>query len=401
MKASYGYLKGKQIALFDRYSTAQNKKNGTNLSPEAFFNSLPESDRTTFTAVTHALTHTPLTDGEGRRHGTALDLVANVNEIAGERKGERGDFQFRLYVELIPAANQLLRDAREFFRDKDNSVFHKGYPVNWRQGGPVPNLQISMAKSGNLADIDVDYRSSRFPKALVNGHLRASNSDVRAGKNFFGHIRTWIGLIRWWRPLQAKEVLRVEAIEAKRMATGSGETASAAHPTPEELAEGRKVAEEMNNFLTVWLAKQDQQAAVEFLTKHPNACVSIDSDEEDEQLRGEKAKQLFLQMLSLGITATDSGAPLGERIGSIHPWDPELVFIDHPYASLFALRGIQRDDAAEFRCDTSTLAEDPDRYGEYFVTYLAFTCPSCGGLSFLWYKEDGHWQILSFDMLEG
>jgi hypothetical protein len=50
-----------------------------------------------------------------------------------------------------------------------------------------------------MSDVDVDYRSSGFPKALVNGHLSAANSDVRAGNNLARHDDRWLGLNGWWR----------------------------------------------------------------------------------------------------------------------------------------------------------------------------------------------------------
>lgn len=65
-----------------------------------------------------------------------------IKEIAGEVKGERGDHQFRLYLTLAPQAEQILAQSREFFRDKDNTIFHKGYPTNFRQRGHTPTLQF-------------------------------------------------------------------------------------------------------------------------------------------------------------------------------------------------------------------------------------------------------------------
>lgn len=50
-----------------------------------------------------------------------------------------------------------------------------------------------------MSDIDVDYRASGFPKGLVNGHLSAANSDVRAGNNLDRHDGRWSGLNGWWR----------------------------------------------------------------------------------------------------------------------------------------------------------------------------------------------------------
>ena len=44
-------------------------------------------------------------------------------------------------------------------------------------------MQFSLSEDGMRADVDVDYRSSKSPQALFNGHLTAANSDVRAGDN--------------------------------------------------------------------------------------------------------------------------------------------------------------------------------------------------------------------------
>jgi len=61
----------------------------------------------------------------------------------------------------------------------------------------VPSVQISVSNDGRRADIDVDYRSSAFPEALLNGHLSSSNSDVRAGENYEGHTERWSGFRNW------------------------------------------------------------------------------------------------------------------------------------------------------------------------------------------------------------
>jgi hypothetical protein len=91
-----------------------------------------------------------------------------------------------------------------------------------------------------------------------------------------------------------------------------------------------------------------------------------------------------------------------ESVAAIEPWDPELVFIDHPYKQLFALRGIQRDEAAEYMCESTRLAGDPNAYGHFYLTNfsLKLAKESGGGLELLWTKEEGRWQIVSYDLLE-
>ena len=83
----------------------------------------------------------------------------------------------------------------------DNTVYHKGYPICYRSKPSVPSIQVSSTRDKTRADVDVDYKSSGFPKGLVNGHLSSSNSDVRAGRNDEIHNSQWSGLNNWWRNL--------------------------------------------------------------------------------------------------------------------------------------------------------------------------------------------------------
>jgi hypothetical protein len=104
-------------------------------------------------------------------------------------------------VYLRSNALQSLYAAREFQRQHDNTVYHVGYPINFRQLGGPPSIQFSVANTGQRADIDVDYRSSAKLKALFDGHLTAANSDVRAGNNAQTHNSRWNGLANWWQIL--------------------------------------------------------------------------------------------------------------------------------------------------------------------------------------------------------
>ena len=157
------------------------------------------STKTTFDAVTHALMTTPLTDASGQKFGDGLALIERVDTVKGEVSGTSGDRQFRMYVRLTPNAREMLERSREFKRGVDNAIYHKGYPLNYREQGGTPSIQVSIALDGRQADVDVDYRSSMFPVVLFNGHLSAANSDVRAGNNAERHAAQWSGFQNWWR----------------------------------------------------------------------------------------------------------------------------------------------------------------------------------------------------------
>ncbi len=140
---------------------------------EEGYNNPPLSYKTTFSAVTHALSRTPLTDKSGASLGTsAIILIGKLDTVAGQIPGVGGDEQFRIYIELKPGALEILEKSKEFARGPDNTVYHHGYPISYRSTGGTPSLQVSSTKDGKRADIDVDYRSSKFPAALVNGTLR-------------------------------------------------------------------------------------------------------------------------------------------------------------------------------------------------------------------------------------
>src|SRR6516164_11444125 len=142
---TYEELKPQQKQLIDEWYADYNKLTGDHASPTEY-NQYSLSTRTTYEAVTHALMTTQLTDQSGKPMGSALDLVDAIEAINGKVPHARGDLQFRMYVVLKPGAVEKLKESQEFFRDRDNTVFHHGYPLNYRQDGGAPSIQVSMSK---------------------------------------------------------------------------------------------------------------------------------------------------------------------------------------------------------------------------------------------------------------
>jgi hypothetical protein len=150
-KATFGgafaTIRPEQQRLVRSWVAEYNKLNGSKLSATRVYDQLPNSFRTTFDAVTHALLNTTLTDEAGKTMGKAIDLVEMIESIHGQVQGLSGDKQFRLYVLLRKDAVDKLYACREFKRGADNSVFHKGYPINFRQDGGAPSIQFSMTRT--------------------------------------------------------------------------------------------------------------------------------------------------------------------------------------------------------------------------------------------------------------
>ena len=111
---TYDKLRPEQRKLVDDWFGRYNQRTHKNLSPEAGYNGVPVSVRTTFEAVTHALMTSPLTNQRGDRLGTALDLVEALETVRGRAPGTRGDVQFRMYVVLSARPSKSWMQAESF-----------------------------------------------------------------------------------------------------------------------------------------------------------------------------------------------------------------------------------------------------------------------------------------------
>ena len=365
---------------------------GDGCTPAAHYASWPLSRQTTFEAATNGLQETQLTDASGRDLGRAIDLVASIDRVAGEEPGRRGDEQFRLYVQLVPTARATLDAAREFYRDKDNSVFHKGYPVNYRLRGRFPSVQISIAEQGEKADIDVDYLSSRAPQGLFNGHLTAANSDVRMRGNERRHTRRWNGLVVWWTSLM--DTLRTNA-----------PTRRAAHPSepapPTSPAVHFTTVEEASaEFLADWFVRREVDQALAFVSPRAVVCTNVDDDVENEHVDGRAARDLLEDVIK---EAARGPRPrrLSDVIMPVEAWDATWRPRTHPFASAYTLATVDHADAHEFLCGRHTGAQ----LALTEVAHVLFQLHSAehdGGavIALLWTRETEGWRLLSFDVVE-
>ena len=241
---------------------------GQELKPEEAYGQARLSARTTFEAVTHALSTTPLSDQNGNSFGTALDLIEHLETVNGKIKGARGDQQFRMYVRLKPGAKEILDRSREFSREGDNTIYHKGYPLNYRQQGGIPSIQFSLSPDGARADIDVDYRSSNFRPPCSTG-ISLRRTPRPAGDNSDRHSGRWEGLRAWWRgffglPLFAETYRGEEALEEE---------------FPSIPREGKKTIDvAVHDFLSSWLIEGKPNLAAAYLSERAYACTALDKD---------------------------------------------------------------------------------------------------------------------------
>ncbi len=390
---NYASLDARRQRLINDWVMRVNAVTKRSVEPTAFYNSdVKLSAKTTFDAITYALERTTLTDASGQRMGDALDLIENVESFRGEITGAPGDRQFRMYVRLTEKALDTLERSKEFKRESDNSVYHKGYPINYRQQDGAPSIQISIALDGRRADIDVDYRSSSFPIGLFNGHLTSANSDVRAGNNYDRHNNRWAGFENWWRTLFG---IRVDGVPAAAQDDGK----SVIPTTPR--AGDQKIEVMVNDFLKAWLVDGDVLAAMGYISEQSFACLARDGEDPLSVDRGTAPFVLFTSLRAaheaLGPRTSFDGLTVGVRLPN-----SALRVVNQPYHAQFVIYDVPDDIAARFDCGSRLTLGDRKtvrrRYGNYFGAIFYINAPSGKdhSLALLWKKEGGFWKIVSW-----
>lgn len=394
--AQYSDLAPEQKRLVDDWTERFSKTVKQQAKPADVYANMSLSAKTTFNAITHALLKTTLTDQNGASLGPAIQIVDKVDRLAGKVNGAPGDQQFRIYIELKPGAMDLLSKSREFSRGPDNTVFHKGYPICFRSKPFVPSIQVSIARDGKAADIDVDYRSSKFPIGLVNGHLTASNSDVRAGNNDERHNNRWDGLPNWWRNLlglpiadDEKEV-KVLGVTLKK--------------TPKKMA-NVKPEEAVRDFLSSWLVERKPEDAMTYLDPNVYYCMDLEQGKRTDRGMAPFAMLKALQALnkSFGtvpdLSQVSTGVPLtGARV----------KIIPQPYEPQFVLYDVREDLAEQSKCinkiddyqQASPKALKSDSFGKYVGAVFQLTPKGQKGqvVATLWAKKDDFWKLISYDV---
>jgi hypothetical protein len=377
-----------------------------NMSPEERFRALTLSEQTTFDAITHALLHSTLTDAAGQPLGKALDLVTGLERIAGEQAGRSGDQQFRIYVTLRPNANDVLKQSREFVRDHDNTVYHPGDPYSYRLGAGVPSSQFSLSEDGLSADIDVDYRASKMPKSLFNGHLTASNSDVRSGDNAQLHERRWSGFANWWSEVFGAVRFGDQSDE------GAGPLGGAPTRSPTPVPPNRAanasipdIADAVQEFLTDWLIRRNYQEAASFFAPDVLRCVA-DSMDINPTSSPERLRQASLQLLERAANQWGRPTSLTLAMNPVIPWSPAVDIVKQAFEQDFTIVEAPTELGALYECGATPpktfVASSTPQYGTYYGAVLQVVREGRPGgtIVFVWRRVNGEWRLVAYRTVE-
>ena len=390
-------LESDQQELYAPYARRDAEARGRTMTPAEHFDSQTLSERTTFEAVTHALLSSELTDAEGRSLGRAFDIIADVERVAGQYYGRGGDQQFRLYVDLKPDAVDTLQRSAQFFEGHENTVYHVGYPYSFRQEGDVPNMQVSVSDDGLKADIDVDYRSSKSPQALFNGHLTSANSDVRAGDNVDRHNGRWSGMIAWWRGIFGD---LPGGQEGPQDLLGSASSAEVPVPLPPDRPRDAVIErpeDAIQEFLTDWLVRREIDEAMAFVSDRAYACVNIDDDARYETLDAGGARAALHETMRYSVQEMGELHNLAEAIDAVPPLRSNRQVISHAFEGEFIMAEMSPEDAAQYLCGGE---QDEVSGSSYHGVLFRFKQQDGGALGLLWTREDGQWKLVSYQIFE-
>jgi hypothetical protein len=394
----YASLKPEQKTMVDEWMKRFSETIRKQVDPQVAYDNLPLSTRTTFNAVTHALLSTQLTDASGSKLGSAIQIIDKLETVHGAIAGTRGDDQFRIYVQLKPGALEMLDRSQEFRRMADNGVYHKGYPICYRSLPVVPSIQVSATRDKTRADLDVDYKSSSFPKGLVDGHLTAGNSDVRAGNNYDTHVNRWQGLNNWWRSLLSLARVNETSDQSMEKHSFPDEPREAAHAEP---------AEAVHDMLNTWLVEKKPENILSYFADESYYCAEL---ENGQKVDHGKAKFKLLIAMQQANQRFGNPAQLGDistpvPLGSIAA---RTKRVKQPYDQQFALYNVREDAAEQFKCVNrvdparlSSKAVESKAFGKYYGA--VFRLGTKGGsdgttLVTLWLRESKRWQLISYDV---
>jgi len=395
---TYEELSPAQKELINEWYAEYNQMTHDHSQPTEY-NQFSMSTRTTFEAVTHALMSTELTDKSGKSLGNALSLVQSIESINGKVPRARGDLQFRVYVVLKPDAVEKLKASHEFFRDRDNTIFHHGYPLNYRQDGGAPSIQVSVARDSRHADIDVDYRSAKFPQGLINGHLTAANSDVRAGGNTQKHLQRWRGLGDWWQNLFGFS----ETKETPENSVAEGEIPAIPRRGDDKLEAAAA------DYLTAWLVEQKPNLSAAYLDSLSYSCLEEYGPDSGKVVSAGVAPYLAANEMAEVNRAIGKVNALEDAVEPLTLHDRNLKPMKQRYQTAFVLYQVSNGQAAEYMCDPDRAFDDFDKmraegstnkYGSYFASVFRLKRPKANSdaVTLLWRKAGKYWKVIAWDV---
>jgi hypothetical protein len=394
---SYETLRPMQRQLIDDYVRNYNTTTGSQIIAPSAYDAARLSIRTTFDAVTHALLNAQITDEHGKSLGHAIDIVASLDDVMGEEPGVGGDRQFRLYVYLKPSAFDVLSQSREFKRDRDNTMYHKGFPICFRLEKGPPSIQVSISRDRRMADIDVDYRSSRFPQALFNGHLSAGNSDVRAGNNLDRHDGRWQGLNGWWRDIFGFSLGDAGSKPPEEVQTRS----ATGVPLNPRVKSNQGVDEAAHDLLKSWVVDKKPNDAIAYFSRRSYSCLEEIATARNKPVApGMVRLRLKMAMDELNKSA-GAVTSVAEVFEATDTWSPGLKEVKNAYPTEFHVVSVPAELGLATECLPELNAAPQKSKEKFYATEFREKVAGRNTVvNLLWVEERKYWRVVAISALD-
>lgn len=251
-----------------------------------------------------------------------------------------------------------------------------------------------MAENGLSADIDVDYRASKTPQSMFNGHLTSANSDIRVGENSLKHGERWNGLITWWQAFGRLADAVPDQPDLLNLDRPDAPT-----PLPPDRPMGAsldKVEDAVQEFLTDWLVRRQYDQALEFLSSRSYACLNLNEDARSQALDAAGARRELKRIMEYASGKLGKQSNLTSVVVAFTPRDPTRVVIDHAFRREFLLTPLTEAQALPYLCDSTSHTPTGQ---EYIGAVFQFRVTGGATFGLLWTREEGQWKLVSYQPL--
>jgi hypothetical protein len=242
-----------------------------------------------------------------------------------------------------------------------------------------------------MADIDVDHRSSTFPKALFNGHLTTSNSDARAGDNLDRHDDRWEGLNGWWREVFGFSLASGE--EALKETPRAGSV-----PLNPRVKSDSGVDATAHDFLKCWIVDKQPNDAIAYFSRRSYPCLETIARKNQKPIPPEMVRVRVKISMEKFNAKMGTVTSVGDAFEAASNWSPELKEAKNAYPSEFRLVSVPPDMGRDEECFPVPEAEDGKTTKEkYYATAFRGKQGDSRNqiISLLWAEEGKYWKIVA------
>jgi hypothetical protein len=225
------------------------------------------------------------------------------------------------------------------------------------------------------ADVDIDYRTSKAPQSLFNGHLTRRIRTVRAGDNARRHGRRWTGFADWWSELFGS----VKFVDRAEEAGGPFGTAP---------------------------ARRNYRDAQAFLAPDVLPCVA-DSLEMNPNASPDRLRQASLQLLEKTANRWGRSRSLSEAMNPVFPWAPSVRVLGHAFERDFTIVEARTEIGAQYECGATAPNElqpsgGAQQYGTYYGALLQVVTDGRqgGAVVFVWRRVGGEWRLVAYRAID-